>query len=491
MSTSIAEKQSPAAAGSTSSIDRLFRISRRGSTLATEIRGGIVTFFAMAYILVLNPLILQGPDSTGHYLGGGTAPNIPAIAAGTALVAGVMSILMGSIANYPIALAAGLGLNSMVASTIVQIPGMTWADGMGIIVIEGFVILLLVLTGLREAIFRAVPRFLRAAISVSLGLFITLIGLLNAGLVHTFPGGLSFGINGSVGSWPLVVFVFGVVVIIVGLIRKVKGAVLWGILASTVFALIAEAIGHFGVRGDKNPMGWALTVPALNGSPVNLPDFSTLGQFSVVGPFQKVGVVAVAVLAFSILLSDFFDTLGTMIAVGTEGGLLDKEGNPPSARQILIVDSMGAMAGGLGGVSSNTVFVESTTGVAEGARTGIAPIVTGTLFLLATFLSPLFAMVPNEAAAPALVTVGFLMMQQVVDIDWKALHIAIPSFMTIAMAPFAFSISVGIGAGFLTYILVEVARGKARTIHPLMWGSGVVFVVYFLLDPIQKLLGVA
>ncbi|MGV9183347.1 NCS2 family permease [Arcanobacterium canis] len=491
MSTSIAEKQSPNTAGSASSLDRLFRISRRGSTLATEIRGGVVTFFAMAYILVLNPLILQGPDSTGHYLGGGTAPNIPAIAAGTALVAGIMSILMGSVANYPIALAAGLGLNSMVASTIVQIPGMTWADGMGIIVIEGFVILLLVLTGLREAIFRAVPRFLRAAISVSLGLFITLIGLLNAGLIHTSPAGLAFGMNGSIGSWPMAVFVVGVVVIIVGLIRKVKGAVLWGILSATVMAIIAESIGHFGVASENNPLGWKLTVPALAGSPANLPDFSTLGQFSVVGPFQKVGVIAVAVLAFSILLSDFFDTLGTMIAVGTEGGLLDKDGNPPSTRQILIVDSMGAMAGGLGGVSSNTVFVESTTGVAEGARTGLAPIVTGTLFLLATFLSPLFAMVPNEAAAPALVTVGFLMMQQVVDIDWKSLHVAIPAFMTIAMAPFAFSISVGIGAGFLTYILVEVARGQARNIHPLMWGSGAVFVVYFLLEPIQKVLGLA
>ncbi|MFP7695846.1 NCS2 family permease [Trueperella sp. LYQ143] len=472
-------------------LDRTFRITERRSTLAREIRGGFVTFFAMAYILVLNPIILSGPDSTGKYLGGGTTPNMVAVAAGTALVAGILSILMGAVANFPLALAAGLGLNSIVAYTIVQLPGMTWADGMGIIVIEGIVIVLLVLTGLREAIFRAVPRVLRTAISVGIGMFITLIGLLNAGIVGAGATPLAFGVNGSISAWPLVVFIVGLGITMALMVRGVKGAILWAILAGTALSLVVEAIGKLGVKSAENAGGWSLTVPALAGSPVQIPDFSTIGQFSVVGPFHKIGVLAVVVLAFSVMLADFFDTMGTMVAVASEGDLLQADGNPPRTKHILLIDSIGAIAGGAGGVSSNTSFVESSTGVADGARTGLASIVTGGLFILATFLAPLFAMVPSEAAAPALVAVGFLMMQQVTEIRWNDLAIAIPAFMTIVFMPFGYSITVGIGVGFITYVFMQLVTKKAKSVHPLMYLTAALFMIYFALEPINHLLGVA
>ena len=465
-------------------LDRTFHLTERGTTVAQEFRGGLVTFFSMVYILVLTPLILSGPDSTGAYLGGGTEPNIAAISAGTALVAGLMTILMGAVANFPLALAAGLGLNSIIAYTIVQLPGMTWADGMGVIVIEGIVILLLVLTGLREAIFRAVPKVLRTAISVGIGLFIALVGLVNAGIVSAGEGTpLVFGVNGSISTWPLAVFVFGLFLTIALMARRVKGAILWSIIVSTILAIIIEVVGKVG--------GWGLTEPKLDGSPVNIPEFSTLGEFSITGPFEKLGILAVVVLAFSVMLADFFDTMGTMVAVASEGDLLDESGNPPRTKAILAIDSVGAIAGGMGGVSSNTSFVESATGVAEGGRTGLSAIFTGIFFLLATFLAPLFAVVPSQAAAPALVVVGFMMMQQVVDIEWQDLAVAIPAFITIIFMPFGYSITVGIGVGFIVYVFMQAVVGRTAKVHPLMWLTAALFVLYFLMDPISRALGIA
>ncbi len=470
-------------------LDKYFHLTERGSTLGREIRGGLVTFFAMAYILILNPIILSGTDSTGAYLGGGDEPNLAAISAGTALVAGIMTILMGAVANFPIGLAAGLGLNSMVAFTIVQLPGMTWADGMGIIVLEGIVIVLLVVTGLREAIFRAVPMYLRTAISVGIGMFITLVGLVNAGMVRTGGGTpLTFGVEGSVSTLPMAIFVIGLFVTAILMVRKVKGAILIGIISSTVLAVIVEAVGKLGVSGEDNPGGWNLSVPSISGSPIQLPSFATLGEFSITGPFQKLGVIAVVVLTFSVLLADFFDTMGTMVAVATEGDLLDEDGNPEGTSRILLVDSVGAIAGGMGGVSSNTAFVESSTGVADGGRTGLTSIVTGVAFLLATFLSPIVALVPNEAAAPALVAVGFLMMQQVPDINWNKLTTGIPAFLTIVMMPFGYSMTVGIGVGFIAHVVLQAATGNAKKVHPLLWLVAILFVVYFLMGPIQSAL---
>ena len=479
------------------SLDRFFAISHRGSTLSRELRGGLVTFFTMAYIVVLNPLIIgTQADSTGGFLGGGDIGRAKLlVAAGTALVAGVMSILMGLVANYPLALATGLGLNAFVAYGIAKLPQMTWADAMGLVVLEGIVITVLVLTGFRTAVLRAVPAQLKTAISVGIGLFITLIGLVDAGFVRkpSGPTPVELGIGGFLAGWPTVVFVAGLLAIIAMMLRKVRGAILYGIVGATVLAMIVESVFKVGSQTDAtgkvvNPTGWGLNVPTLPSAVVDIPDFGLLGHFSLLGSFSKIGLVAAVLLVFTLMLADFFDTMGTMVAIGAEAGLLDKDGNPPNAERILLVDSLAAVAGGAGSVSSNTAYIESASGVGEGARTGLAAVTTGVLFLLATFLAPLVAVVPYEAATPALVVVGFLMMQQVKGIDWDDLEIAIPAFLTIVLMPFTYSITAGIGAGFVTYVFIKIVRGKSRVIHPLLWLIAALFVVYFAIDPLRALL---
>jgi AGZA family xanthine/uracil permease-like MFS transporter len=477
-------------------VDKYFKITERGSTTAREIRGGLVTFFTMAYIIVLNPLIIgTQADADGNFLGGGDAPNLPLVAAATALVAGVVTILMGAYANFPIALATGLGLNAFVTFAIAK--QMTWADAMGLVVIEGVIILILVLTGLRKAVFNAVPSELKIAISVGIGLFIALIGLVDAGFVRRTqspPVPVELGVGGFLAGWPVLVFVVGLVAMVIMLIRRVKGAILIGIVGATVLAVIIEAIANIGPSfredGSVNERGWGLTAPELEGGVVDTPNLSLLGDFNLLGSFERVGFVAAILFVFTLLLADFFDTVGTMTAIGAEADLLDDEGQPPNAQRILIVDSVAAAAGGAASVSSNTSYIESAAGVGEGARTGLASIVTGVLFLLSMFLAPLVAIIPYEAATPALVVVGFLMMTQVRGIDWEDYGIAIPAFLTIILMPFTYSITAGIGAGFVTYVIIKVARGRARDVHPLMWGVAAMFVIYFALDPIQQLLGV-
>jgi AGZA family xanthine/uracil permease-like MFS transporter len=478
-------------------MDKFFKISERGSTIGREVRGGVVTFFTMAYIIVLNPLILGfAQDADGQFLGGGNAPDLAKIAAATALVAGVMTILMGVVANYPLALATGLGLNAFVAFSIAS--GMSWADAMGLIVLEGLIILVLVLTGFRTAVFQAVPAQLKVAISVGIGLFIALIGLVDAGFVRRNPDSagttvpVGFGINGSLQGWPVLVFAVGLILVIALYVRRVKGAILISIILTTILAVIVEAVANVGpsVSGDTvNPKGWNLNVPALPDKIVDLPDFGLLGQFSLFGSFERVGVVTAVLFIFTLMLADFFDTMGTMTAIGAEAHLLDEEGNPPNTKRILVVDSVAAAAGGAAAVSSNTSYIESASGVGEGARTGLASVVTGILFVLATIFAPLVEIIPNEAAVPALVLVGFLMMQQVKNIDWDDMEIAIPAFLTIALMPFTYSISVGIGAGFIAYVVVKVVRGKAAQVHPLMWLVAALFVVYFAIDPVRQLIG--
>ncbi|MFJ2759566.1 NCS2 family permease [Nocardioides sp. NPDC087217] len=478
----------------TNALDRFFQISARGSTVGREVRGGVVTFFTMAYIVALNPLILGfAEDVNGDLLGGNGGDNLAAIAAGTALVAGVMTILMGVVANYPLALATGLGLNAFVAFSIAS--QMTWADAMGLVVIEGLVILVLVLTGFREAVFHAVPRELKTAISVGIGLFIALIAFVDAGVVRRIPDAanttvpVQLGPTGQLAGWPVLVFVIGLVLVITLWVRKVRGAILISIAATTVLAIVVEAIAGIGKGSAENPTGWALNVPAFPDKIVDWPSFATLGEFNLLGSFENVGIVTAVLLVFTLMLADFFDTMGTMTAIGSEAGLLRADGTPPRTRSILVVDSLAAAAGGAGGVSSNTSYVESASGVGEGARTGLAAVVTGVLFLLTTFLSPLVEIIPSEAAVPALVLVGFLMMQQVKDINWADVDIAIPAFLTIALMPFTYSISVGIGAGFLAFVLIKIVRGKAKTVHPLMWLVAVMFAVYFAIHPISSWLG--
>lgn len=464
-------------------IDSFFEISKRGSTFGREVRGGFVTFFAMAYILVLNPIILS------HALPKGGSIAMPDIAAGTALIAGIMTILMGVVANYPMALAAGLGLNAMVAFTLVLGSGLSFQEAMGLIFWEGVVITVLVLTGFREAVFRAVPRQMKTAISVGIGLFIAFIGLINGGIIRPQGGTVvGLGINGSLMGWPALVFVFGFFLTVVLYAARIKGSILIGIMSSTVLAVIVQLFAKLEVKSDKVPTGWGQTVPQLSVNSWHLPSFGSLGQIDFFGAFGKMGPVAALLVIFSLMLADFFDTMGTMVAIGEAGNLLDKEGNPPRTKAILIVDSLAAIAGGLGGVSSNTSYVESSTGVGEGARTGFSAVVTGVLFLVSIFLAPLVEVIPSEAASTALVFVGFLMMVQVTEINWKNLEVAIPSFMTIIFMPFAYSISVGIGVGFVTFLVVKLARGKIREISPLMWIVSILFVIYFCLGSIQALL---
>ncbi len=475
------------ASTSSSGLDRFFKISARGSTVGREVRGGLVTFLTMAYIIVLNPIILlAGKDMNGDLLAGG---DFAAISAATALVAGLVTILMGVVANYPLALATGLGLNAFVAFSIAS--QMTWADAMGLVVLEGLIILVLVLTGFREAVFKAVPAQLKTAISVGIGLFIALIGLVDAGFVRRTGAGpvpVELGIGGQLSGWPVLVFAVGLVLVISLYVARVKGAILISIAITTVLAIIVEKIAGIGPSvsaAGVNPKGWNLNVPAIPDSVVDTPDFQLLGEFSLLGSWENAGVVTVCLFVFTLLLADFFDTMGTMTAIGAEAGLLDHEGNPPNIRRILVVDSIAAAAGGAASVSSNTSYIESATGVGEGARTGLASVVTGVLFLFATLFAPLVEVIPNEAAVPALVLVGFLMMQQVKGIDWDDLEIAIPAFLTIVLMPFTYSISAGIGAGFLAYVLIKVVRGKAAVVHPLMWVVAVMFLVYFAISPLS------
>ncbi|MGH8867240.1 MAG: NCS2 family permease [Actinomycetes bacterium] len=472
-------------------LDRYFRISARGSTVKQEVRGGLATFFTMAYIVVLNPLIVgTAEDADGRVLG------IPTVAAATALVAGVMTILMGVVGRYPFALATGLGLNAFVAFAIAS--QMSWADAMGLVVLEGVLITLLVLTGFRTAVFHAIPAELKTAISVGIGLFIALIGFVDAGFVRRTGEGpvpVELGAGGNLQGWPTFVFVVGLLLTGVLVARKVKGAILLGIAATTVLAIVVESMvsagPSVGANGETNPSGWSLVVPAMPDTLVTTPDLSLLGDASPFGAFAQIGVVAALLLVFTLMLADFFDTMGTVVGVGAEAGLLDRNRQLPGVQPVLLVDSLAAVAGGAASTSSNTTYIESAAGVGEGARTGLASVVTGLLFLGAMFLTPLVSVVPFEAATPALVIVGFLMFTQVRNIDVTDYGIAVPAFLTIVLMPFTYSITNGIGAGFVSYAVIRLAQRRAREVHPLLWVVAVLFVAYFAIDPIERWLGVS
>ncbi|WP_410665646.1 NCS2 family permease [Amycolatopsis sp. lyj-84] len=474
-----------------STLDRYFKISERGSTPGREVRGGIVTFFTMAYIVVLNPLIIgsfAADDAGAHKDVLGNILPVPQVAAVTALVAGVLTIIMGLVANYPFAIATGLGINSLIAVTFAS--QMSWPEAMGLVVIEGLVIVLLVFAGIRTAVFNAVPPPLKSAIAVGIGLFICLIGLVDAGFVRRVPDDakttvpVGLGINGSIASWPTVVFVVGLLLTGILVAKRVKGAILIGVLASTVLAIVIEAITKVGPSKGVNPQGWNLGYPALPDQVLGLPDLSLVGDISF-GAWTRLPIITVVLLVFTLVLADFFDTMGSMTGLAKEADLLPADGKLPNVGKALFVDGTAAVAGGFASSSSNTVFVESASGIAEGARTGLANVVTGVLFIAAMFLTPLYQVVPVEAAAPALVVVGVLMMSQVKEIDFSDFTVALPAFLTIVVMPFTYSIANGIGAGFVSFVVLRAVTGKAKGIHPLMWGIAVMFLAYFAVGPIQ------
>ncbi|WP_054248211.1 NCS2 family permease [Rhodococcus opacus] len=472
-------------------LDNYFKITERGSTVGAEIRGGVVTFVAMAYIVVLNPLILgsfSADDAVAKTDVLGNILPVNQVAAVTALVAGLMSIVFGVVANYPFAIAAGLGINSLLAVTIA--PQVTWPEAMGLVVIDGVIIVVLALTGFRTAVFNAIPAELKSAIAAGIGMFIAFIGLVDAGFVRRIPDAagttvpVGLGINGSISSWPTVTFVFGVLLMSVLVVRKVRGGLLIGIVVTTVLAAIIEAVAGVGPSLGVNPYGWNLSVPAAPDVLAELPDLSLVGDVSIFGAFTRIGVLAASLLVFTLVLANFFDAMGTMTGLGKEAGLTDEDGNLPNIGRALVVEGTGAIVGGGASASSNTVFVESASGIAEGARTGLANVVTGLLFLAAMFLTPLYSVVPIEAAAPALVVVGAMMIGQVRDIDFTQFSIALPAFLTIAVMPFTYSIANGIGVGFVSWVVLNAASGGIKKIHPLMWVVALLFVAYFAVGPI-------
>ncbi|MDJ0315440.1 NCS2 family permease [Arthrobacter sp. H35-D1] len=471
------------------SLDNYFEITARGSSVMREFRGGLATFFAMAYIVVLNPLILSAPDGSGATLG------IPQVAAVTAVVAGVMTIIMGAWAKYPFALAAGLGVNAFVSVTVATTPDLTWPEVMGLVVISGIIMFILVLSGLREAVMVAVPAGLKTAIVVGIGLFIAIIGLVNAGFVRRVPDAahtsvpVMLGQNGKLLGWPTLIFALGLVLTIILVVRKVKGAILIGIVVSTIVAVGMQIFTNT-ASSQTDPSGWSLMVPVVPTEIFSVPDLSLFGKVDLFGAFIHLGFMSALLLTFTILLSVFFDAMGTMTGLASEAGLLDKDGNMKNANRVLLVDAGGSIAGGFGSVSANEIFVESGAGIAEGARTGLAAIFTGLLFLLAAFFAPLVAIVPFEAVAPALVVVGFMMASQVRHIDWSDYGIGFPAFLTFILMPFTYSIANGLGAGFIAYVIIHVAQGRAKEVHVLMWGVAAAFAIYFCMGPIQELLGV-
>lgn len=476
-----------------SRVDRFFDVTERGSTPLREVRGGVVTFFTMAYIVVLNPIIIGG--TPGNSLNADIAGNVlpmAAVAAVTALVAGVMCLVFGVVANYPFAFAAGLGINSLLAVSVTT--QVTWPQAMGLVVLNGVIIVILAVTGFRTAVFNAVPAELKAAIAAGIGAFIAFIGFVNAGFVKRIPDAahtsvpVQLGDSGSISTWPVFVFAAGLLIMGVLTVRRVPGGLLIGIVLTTVLAIIIEAVAK--------PGGWALNTPKVPESVGGIPDLSLLGQVDLFGAFTEHGTpahviaapaIGATILLFTIVLSNFFDAMGTMTGLGKEAGL-DRDGTLPGIGKALAVEGTGAIAGGLGSASSNTVFVESASGIAEGARTGLANIVTGALFLGAMFFTPLYKIVPLEAVAPALVIVGALMIGQIRSIDFTRFEYALPAFLTIVAMPFTYSIANGIGLGFISWVVLQTALGQARRVHPILWSVALVFVVYFARTPIQDLL---
>ncbi|MBY4797524.1 NCS2 family permease [Collinsella sp. AGMB00827] len=436
-------------------MDQFFKLSERGSNVGTEMRAGLTTFLAMAYIIAVNPSLL-------------VEAGIPMIAAVTAtcLGAGIMTILMGIFANRPLACASGMGVNAIVAFTLTSIAGGDWHAANAVIFVEGVAILLLVLCGLREAIMDAIPVSLRHAISVGLGLFIAMIGLKNGGIIVANEATMV-----ALGEVSDPLFIMGLISIVATVIlysMRVPGALLVGIIVSVLAGI---------------PLGLTHMPEAL----VSGLDFSSFGAPFLTDEQGTMGIVKVLtnptliVFAFSLMMSDFFDTMGTAMAVAKQGEFLNEDGSVQDIKPILIVDSAAAAVGGLVGASSITTFIESSSGAADGGRSGLSSVVVGILFILAAFFAPVIAIVNSAATCGALVFVGYLMMSEVHDIDWGDLLAGFPAFMIVAGVPFTYSISDGIGFGFIAYVAVAAVTGQIKKVKPLMWVAAIAFLIYFLI----------
>jgi AGZA family xanthine/uracil permease-like MFS transporter len=459
-------------------LESFFGIKKNGSTVGTEVLAGFTTFIVMAYIIFVNPAILSFAgikDLQG--LGPGFAPTMAA----TCLVAGIMTILMGLVSNYPLAIASGMGLNAVVAFQLVVGLKLPWQAAMGIIFVEGIVITILVLTGFREAVMHAIPLTLKKAISVGIGLFILFIGLVNGGFVKA---GVGIPVTlGDFSSMQALVAIIGFFLILALMAMRVRGALLIGIIITTIVATVLNALSGY----------TAFATPGVAVVPQHIvasPDFSSFGKGFNFEAFTRLGALSALLMVFSVMLADFFDTMGTVIGIGGKAGWLNEKGALPRIKSVLIIDSLAAAFGGFASASSATTYIESAAGVAQGGKTGFASVVTGILFLFALFFSPLVAVVPAQATAPALIIVGFLMCGIVREIPFDDFEEGFPALLTMVMMPFTYSITNGIGAGFVSYTFIKLIRGKGGQVHWMMYLVSIAFVIYFCLDWLKKGFGI-
>ena len=466
-------------------LQRKFRFTENGTTLARDTMAGVTTFIVMSYIIFVNPQILSFAGVEGLEDQGLPFDGVLAV---TCLVAGVMTIAMGLYSNYAYAIAPGLGLNAVVAFSLVAGEGLSFPAAMGLIVVEGVAVTIFVLTGLRERVMDAIPLDLKKAIAIGIGLFIAFIGFESAGISVQ---GVPLVDLGPLTTWPIFVAFFGLLLTVALRARGVRGDLLIGIIASTVLAtIINEASGE-----DAGFTAGA----AIPDDVYQSPNLELLGNFNL-DAFTELAFLSAVVWAFSLFMADFFDTMGTLVGVGKPAGYLDEEGRLPEIRKPLLVDSLAAVAGGAASSSSATTYIESASGVSVGGRTGWVAVVCGVLFLPFMFFAPIIGMVPPEATAPALIIVGFLMMtalteaedvaegqprRKLAGIDFSDLGVGLAAALTIMVMPFTFSIADGIGFGFVAYVVVRAAEGRAREVHPFMWIASAAFALYFLVPLLQ------
>ena len=450
-------------------LEKLFNLKENNTNVKTEVIGGITTFMTMAYILAVNPQILSasGMDSQ-------------AILIATAIASFIGTMVMALMANYPFALAPGLGLNAYFAFTVCGQMGYSWQFALFAVFLEGLVFILLSLTNVREAIFNAIPLSLKKGISVGIGLFIAFIGLQNANLVvadaTTKVAIVDFTANFNTVGIGALLAIIGTLIIVVLSVKKVNGAILIGIIATWLMGIVCQLTGIYKVDPAN---GFYSLLPAW--SEFNLGAIGqTFGQCFSPEAFANVKWVDLFVIMCSFLMVDMFDTLGTVIGVANKAKMLDKDGKLPKVKEVLLADAIATSAGAVLGTSTTTTFVESSAGVSAGARTGLASVVTGVLFLLSIFLSPVFCAIPGFATAPALIYVGFLMITAVVEIDMEDVSEAIPAYLCLIGMPLFYSISEGIVFGVVSYVVINVCCGKAKKITPLMYILAVLFVLKYI-----------
>ena len=432
-------------------MEKFFKLQERGTTVGREVVAGITTFLAMAYILAVNPGMLS---ETGMPFGG--------VFTATAIASAIATLVMAFLANLPVALAPGMGLNAFFTYTVCFGMGCSWQFALTAVLLEGILFILLSLFGVREAIINSIPATLRKAVAVGIGLFICLIGLSNAGITSSDTGTIIGFVNLNVPS--ALVAIIGLVITIVLYILKVPGAILIGIALTTIVGI------PFGVT--TVPEGW---------KPFSLPEAPLLFKFE----WGSVLTGKFFIVFFTFLFTDLFDTIGTLMGVTEQAGLVDEKGNIPNAKGALLADAIGTVAGACLGTSTVTSFVESSSGVAAGGRTGLSSVVTAIMFLLALFFTPLFALIPSAATAPALIFVGFLMMQSISSIDFQDLTEGIPSFITIMVMPFAYSISKGIAFGIISYVICKIAGKKAKEVPVVTWILAVIFIANLVFEAIK------